>query len=142
MHLHFLRLIHVATLATVVMDVLAQTERMVGKNTFSQPLILIECIRRVLKGLGDVFLRIGVPRSTPKREGTCPLLARPRNFSQSLSLRCLHGKLDPVASCTLVMVFYTPILWRTVIHKLCIHTHTHLPHRPPLYRPCFWQTAS
>lgn len=47
----FLRLIYVAALATVVMDVLAQTERMVGKNTFSQPLMLIECIRCVLKGL-------------------------------------------------------------------------------------------
>lgn len=43
----FLRLIYVAALATVVMDVLAQTERMVGKNTFSQPLMLIECIRCV-----------------------------------------------------------------------------------------------
>lgn len=73
------------------------------KNTFSQPLVLIECIRCVLKGLEIFFLRTGVQRLPPKREGIRPLWERPQNFPQSSSLKCLHGKLDPVASCTLVI---------------------------------------
>ena len=86
------------------MDVLAQirgNDR--KKNTFSQPLVLIECIRCVLKGLEIFFLRTGVQRLPPKREGIRPLWERPQNFPQSSSLKCLHGKLNPVAICTLVI---------------------------------------
>lgn len=82
------------------------------------------------EGTGDVFLRVGVRRLTPKMRGHISALGRAS--SQSPSLRCLHGKLDPVASCTLVMVFYTSMLWRIDLHKLCIHRHTHLPHRPSI----------
>lgn len=51
---------------------------MVGENTLSQPLTLIECIRCVLKGL-EMFSEYLCRGFHPKREGSSPLLGRPQD---------------------------------------------------------------
>lgn len=36
---------------------------------------------------------------------------------------CLHRTVDPVASCTLVILVHTP-LWTVELHRPCVHTRT------------------
>lgn len=96
----------------------AQWEGKGATTTFSQPLFLIECIRSILKGLEMLpqMRCAGVDREDPLSPAPAMLLPR------VLPLICLLGKLDPVASCTLVsLVVHTCVLCRANGHRLCMH---------------------
>ena len=109
------------------MDILAQIRGNGRKNTFSQPLILIECIRCVLKGL-EMFSSEQVCRGYPKKERAHVLSWWDlRTFPKAPPSNVSMGNLTQwQVALWWSLEFYTPILWRIDLHKLCIHTHTYI----------------